>query len=223
MIPTIAVVPTRYEPDRLRALLDLITPEANVIVLDNGHEPPIAGTVDTRGMGIYAMWNLGWRIALERHPVVNVAILNDDIRILPGSLRLMARALRSESWLGCVYPDRSVRLDRGLPGRWRLTAHRDPIDPREMTGYCFMFKGELPLPPFDEGYEWWYGDTQFDESVKLAGYAVAQVDGLPIEHESDTEANGWARRPDLREAVERDGIRWAELHDRIEGGRWVPR
>jgi hypothetical protein len=85
-----------------------------------------------------------------------------------------------------------------------------------------MFRGELPLPAFDEGYGWWYGDSQFDESVRLAGYGVARVDGLPIAHVSDAETDNWARRPELREVVDRDGIRWAELHQEVRDGRWHP-
>ena len=223
MIPTIAVIPTRYEPDRLRALLDCITPEANVIVLDNGHEPPIPGTVDTRGLGIYALWNLGWRLALERANPVNVAILNDDIRLLPGTLRLLGHALRAEPRIGCVYPDARYSLDKGLPRSLTYTTEWDPAGGRSMTGFCFVFKGELPLPPFDEGMEWWYGDSEFDEQIKLAGHGVSRIDGVPIEHISDTELNDWARRPDLREATVRDGERWAALHDRVVDGRWVPR
>lgn len=224
MIPTVVVIPTRYDQPRLRRLLDVVTPEANPIILDNGHEPALAGdVVDARGMGLYSMWNLGWQTARERHPRVNVAVLNDDIRIHPGTLTMMAQALRENSRIGCVYPDVRTGFARGLPPQVRITAEWDPAGGRSMTGFCFMFKGELPLPPFDEGMEWWYGDSEFDESVKLAGYGVARVDHLPILHVSDAETDDWARRPELKAATERDGVRWAERHDRIVNGRWVPR
>lgn len=224
MIPTVAVIPTRYEEARLRALLDVVTPEATPIILDNGHEPPIRGdVVDTRGLGLYAQWNLGWRLAVERYGTVNIAVLNDDILIHPGTLTMMATALRQQRRIGCVYPDVRTGFARGLPSYIRLTAEWDPLGGRSMTGFCFMFKGELPLPPFDEGMEWWYGDSEFDESLKAAGYGVARVDHLPIIHVSDSETNDWARRPELREATERDGLRWAERHDHVVNGRWVPR
>jgi hypothetical protein len=227
MIPTVAVIPSRYEPARLKMLLRIVKPEADVIVLDNGHEPALKTgdsrvcIVDARGDGIYRMWNRGWEMARSRG-VVNVAVLNDDIGILPGTIRLMARALRAHPRIGCVYPDASVRRSN-LPSRISYTTEWDPAGGRTMTGFCFMFKGELPLPPFDEGMEWWYGDSEFDESVKLAGYGVARIDGLPITHISDAETDDWARRPELKEAIERDGIRWAERHDHIVNGRWVPR
>jgi GT2 family glycosyltransferase len=225
-VTTVAVIPTRYEPQRIDALVRLIAPEVDrVIVLDNGHDPALVfdlanvEVVDTRGEGLYRQWNRGRQLAGP----VNVAILNDDIRVLPGTLRMLAAALRSRGDIGCVYPDRHTRLKRGLPPRIRLTVDRDPVGSRDMTGYCFMFRGELDLPLFDEGYAWWYGDTQFDEDVKLAGYGVAQVNGLPIEHVSDAEAHDWQRRPELKAMVELDGQRWAELHAEIRDGRWHPR
>lgn len=227
---TIAVIPSRYEPERLRALLKVVAPDADLtIVLDNGHSPAFATkerrviVVPTVPGSIYHWWNQGWRLAREHAPgVLNLAILNDDIRIRPGTLGYLARALRSQDDIGAVFPDARVRLTHRLPATLELEVDRDPIGPRELTGYCFMFRGELPLPPFDEGYHWWYGDTQFDEGVRLAGYGVARVVGVPIEHRSDTEANDWARRPELKQLVEVDGKRWAELHAEIRDGRWWP-
>lgn len=228
MIPTVAVIPSRYERRRLQALALPLRREADVIVFDNGHEPPLVDPritiIDARGDGIYRMWNRGWQLARERWPgKVNVAVLNDDIVILPNTLRFLAGALRGgDPKIGCVYPDASVRRGQ-LPATVSYTTEWDPAGGRSLTGFCFMFKGELDLPPFDEGMEWWYGDSEFDESVKLAGYGVARIDGVPITHVSDAESNDWARRPELKEAVERDGLRWADRHDRIVDGRWVPR
>lgn len=223
MIPTIVVIPTRYQPERVLALVKTIRREVDeVILIDNGHDEPLRGSIDGRGMGLYAMWNWGWEIARSRSTAVNVAILNDDIRIHRGTLRLLADALRAQPRIGAVYPDTRFRLNRQLPSRIEYTTTWDPIAGREMTGFCFMFKGELPLPAFDEGMEWWYGDTEFDEAVKLAGYGVARIDGVPIEHISDAESNDWARRPELKGAIERDGKRWADLHQEIRNGKWWP-
>lgn len=229
MTPTVAVIPSRYEPDRLAALLDVVAPDVDqVLVMDTGHEPPFTSphvnvrVVPTTRGSIYHWWNEGWRLAAVQDPV-NVAVLNDDIRLLPGTLPLLARALRETDGIGAVYPDPRCRTDRvALPRDITLAIDRNPAGPRELTGYCFMFRGELPIPPFDEGYEWWYGDSQFDESVRLAGYGVARVDGVPIDHKSDAETNDWARRPELKDAVERDGIRWAKLHQEVRDGRWWP-
>lgn len=223
MIPTIAVIPTRYEPDRVLALVKSIRRDVDeIILLDNGHEPPLPGSIDGRGMGIYRLWNWGWEIARSRAPRVNVAILNDDIQLLPRTLRLLAHALRARPDIGVVYPDARFPLTRPLPSRIEYAVLNDPLGGREMTGFCFMLKGELDVPPFDEGYEWWYGDSQFDEQVKASGYGVARINGVPIHHVSDTESNDWARRPDLKEATLRDGTRWERLHSDIRDGRWWP-
>ena len=223
---TVAVIPSRYEPDRLRALLAQVTKEVDrVIVLDNGHLPPFTypgvEVVPTTGEGIYAWWNQGCRLAREGGPV-NIAVLNDDIRILPGTLRLMAKTLREHDRIGAVYPDQRTRLRKGMPREVELSVDWDPVGGRRLTGFCFMFKGELPIPPFDEGYGWWYGDSQFDESVRLAGFGVAQIVGLPIGHVSDAEANDWARRPELKVQIEEDGKRWAAMHAEIRHGKWWP-
>jgi hypothetical protein len=39
-IPTVVVIPSRYEPARLRKLVRPLLREAEVIVLDNGHATP---------------------------------------------------------------------------------------------------------------------------------------------------------------------------------------
>lgn len=227
MTPTVVVIPSRYERARITALAEQVAKEAEVIILDNGHEPPLdipgVTIVDARGDGIYKMWNRGWRMALERYPVVNVAVINDDVLLKDGTITLMANALReADEKIGCVYPDVGTGWDRDLPEKIDLVAEWDPAGGRSLSGFCFMFKGELPIPAFDEGMEWWYGDSEFDEEIKKAGYGVAQIRRLPIFHISDTELNDWARRPDLKEATGRDGARWAERHARIVNGWWVP-
>jgi hypothetical protein len=213
----LAVIPSRYEPNRLASLLGTVASEADVLVLDNGHRPrlvandtPTIRVEDARGMGIYAMWNLGRSWARDRG-YHDVAILNDDIRILSGTLSVMARVLRSTDGTAVVYPDWTARLVDGLPRRPRTTATRGTRSVNGMTGYCFMVRGELDLPPFDEGFHWWYGDDAFERGVRELGHTVRRIDGLPIEHESDSEANGWARRPELRDLAELDRQRWERL------------
>lgn len=230
---TVAVIPSRWEVDRLRNLLRVVTPDADrTIVIDTGHTEPILAESNPRVLvvrgdpeaSIYRWWNDGWRMALEVAETVNVAFLNDDVGILPGTLGLLARALRTRDDVGVTYPDRNLPTrGRWLPRRVSLAVERDPLGGREMTGFCFVARGELPLdPPFDEGYRWWYGDTQFDEVVRILGYGVARVNGVPIDHTSDSERDGWRRRPELRDIVEEDGRRFDSLHRRVVGGAWWP-
>ena len=211
---TLAVIPSRYEPDRLAALLPFV--DCDVQLLDNGHVPGLwPDAIDTRGLGIYAQWNVGCKIARDRGYDA-VAILNDDIRILPGTIGLLTAVLRSRPSLGVVYPDKYVPLSDGLPQTITLDTVRDPSRERTMTGFAFLARlSMIAESPFDEGFHWHYGDDAFDRRVRDLGYGVARVVGLPIEHESDSERNDWARRPELRKLVEQDLARWVSLFEAV--------
>lgn len=191
---TLVVIPSRYEPERLAKLVRSI--DRDVLVLDNGHdELPDLGkrttVVDARGDGIYRMWNRGVVWARE-HGYDNVAILNDDVRLGRETLARLEQELRADDECAITYP-----------------AH-DGHGPFRMTGFCFVFKAELPLPPFDESFEWWYGDTAFERAALQAGYKVTGVPAK-VQHESDSERNDWARRPELKAAAERDADRWQSM------------
>ena len=121
----------------------------------------------------------------------HIAVLNDDIAIKPGALRFMADVLDDYPDIGVVYPDVNADWDspiyRGLErttGTWGAGG---------MTGFCFMFRATLGIP-FDEAYQWWYGDDAFEEAVRDAGLSVARVTGVPIRHVPGRSA-GAARRP----------------------------
>lgn len=193
-----AIIPSRYEPDRLRALVRSILPELEaVLILDNGHDQlprfrsPKVIVEDARGLGLYPMWNRGraWASGSK------VAVLNDDVRLARGTLRAMAEALDDPA-VGIAYP-----------GEGRVT---DSLGPYRMTGYCFAFRADAPVPDFDEGFEWWCGDTAFERAVLQAGLAVVGVPGN-VRHESDSERDDWSRRPELKEAAARDVVRWAGM------------
>lgn len=190
----LAVIPTRYEPDRVMALARHIRDEVDVLLLDNGHEPPLPRALDTRGMGIYRQWNTGLAVARSLG-YSRVAMLNDDITIEPGTLTAMVAALADPA-VGIAYP-----------GTETVTAAGGPY---LMTGFCFAFRTDLPVGPFDESWSWWCGDTAFERDVLRAGFAVVGVPGS-VTNESDCERNGWARRPELEELAWQDAARWAEV------------
>lgn len=214
----LVVIPSRYEPDRLRTLVDIVWREVSTcIVLDNGHDTPLelpeqVRVVDSRGAGIYAQWNMGWATAIhERYPYLT--LLNDDIRILPGTLEMLVAKLHGDRTLGVTYPDKYTPLAAGLPKRPKLDVVRNPLPERTLTGFAFTSRVSMfKEPPFDTSYHWWAGDDAFDRKVRSAGFGVARVVGLPIEHESDSEANDWARRPELRKLAEQDLARWNALN-----------
>lgn len=191
-----AVIPTRYNPPELGTLLaGLAGDNVQAHVLRS----------DDHDHRIYRMWNEGLDTA-RRCGASEVAILNDDIAILPGTLPLLATVLRSEPDLGVVYPD--VNAPWQLPNVPLIEDTTGTWGPGGMTGFCFLFRAELPVR-FDEGYHWWYGDDAFERDVRSAGFRVARVRGVPIRHSPDGSARrDWDR---LGPLVAEDRARWEAL------------
>lgn len=186
-----AVIPTRYRPPELTTLLD---------VLRQDEVKPIVVDSDLHGHRIYRMWNAGVELARGASAI---AVLNDDITILPGTLPMMAEALHSRPSVGVVYPD--VNAPWQLPSAWSLVATQGTWGAGGMTGFCFMFRPELPVT-FDESYHWWYGDDQFEADVRALGYEVCRVLGVPIRHAANGSASkDWDR---LAPLIEQDRARW---------------
>lgn len=213
---TLAVIPSRYEPERLEALVDIVWREVDTcLVLDNGHDkltlPEQVRIVDSRGLGITGMWNRAWATA-QHEGFRALCLLNDDITVLSGTIAMLTEALGKDASVGVTYPDKRALLSDGLPKTIELDVVRHPAPKRTMTGFAFTSRTLVfPSPPFDEGFQWWCQDDAFDRAVRRKGYGVAKVKGLPIEHASDSEKDGWARRPELRKLAEQDLARWRAI------------
>ena len=168
----VAVIPTLYHPPTLSPLLYILEADGvKTILLDTkGREP-----------NIYAWWNEGCDQA-RAMGATEIAVLNDDIIITSGAMPAIAKALRSDDAVAVVSPflsKPSVADDTSLvysEGHWWWWPTPG------FTGWNFMFKAELPLPRFDEGYQWHGGDNQFEEDVRLAGWKVAGVVGVNCDH-----------------------------------------
>lgn len=189
-----AVVPTRYRPPELAALLRVLAGDGvEALVLDS----------EEHGHRIHAMWNAGTGMA-RAMGASHVAVLNDDVELPPGALPAMAAALDSRPDVGAVYPDDTAPW---APRRaLSLVPTEGTWGAGGMTGFCFMFRAADPLPPFDEGYHWWYGDDAFEASVRAAGMLVCRVSGLPVRHSPGrSAARDWDRLGPLAAA---DRARW---------------
>ena len=188
-----AVIPTRYHPPELSDLLR--------VLISDGVEPIVlrSEAFDHR---IYRMWNVG--VAEARAKGADyIAVLNDDAGLYRSAVDALRAALDANPDVGAVYPD--MNAARHVPsgaierttGTWGAGG---------MTGFCFMFRAADPLPVFDEGYHWWYGDDAWEAGVRAAGYAVARVVGVPIRHTPNGSAGrDWAR---LAPLIEQDRARW---------------
>jgi len=200
-IPTVVIIPIRFQAESLIKLLGSVLSDYSVdkiILYDNGSEGavgtvlhklkymyPKITTYEASGKGIYQMWNMGWKAALGyAEGPVNVAILNDDCFFWPGTLHTMAYHLRASDKVAVTFPDTDVPLTTELrePEDYETKVTQGIWGQGGMTGFCFVFKGELSLPFIDENFSWWYGDDDFVKQVELAGYTQEKIIGLPLYH-----------------------------------------
>lgn len=231
-VPTHVVIPTR---DRLDLCAELTTELIlqyefdHMWVFDNSDAQDAADhlmldqrlhVVPARGWGIYGMWNYGWKKALDEtrgimsdtNAPLNLAILNDDIKVPDGFLSLLARPLRlpenDDVW--CVYPDYNASLEdwddyaEWIPDQLNRTGNAT-FRKGGMCGWAFMLKGEKhftdDLPFVDEQFEWWCGDDDLAQQIVKCGGEIARVDGLPLDHVSEATAR---LHPELHAAKSRD-------------------
>lgn len=166
-----AVIPTRFHPPELEVLITQLEADG------------VAAFVMESALydhHIYRMWNAG--VALARATgVTEIAVLNDDIAILPGTLPRLAELLRSDPKVGVVYPDVGTPTWVGLADDRALTPTVGTWGSGGMTGFAFMFRANLGIP-FDESFGLWYGDDAFEAAVRSAGLLVCRAEGVPIYH-----------------------------------------
>jgi hypothetical protein len=191
-----AVIPTLYHPPQLARLLDVLkADEVEVNLLESGQY----------GHSIYRMWNAGVGMSSGDY----IAILNDDITILPGTLTMMAAVLEAQPRLGVVYPDQHAPLKAGLPEKIVVQLTTGSARVGGMTGFCFMFRRGLMIP-FDERFNWWFGDDQFEFDVRAEGLEVGRVNGLPLAHDQSTSAE--RRKGELGPLILEDQRLWRKEH-----------
>lgn len=196
---THVVVPVRDQLTLTSSLCDQLRGETfeRCWVFDNGSTDGTADYVrqlsgrDPRfrlipaaGRGIYEMWTSGVIVArLQHRDAVNVAILNNDLFLAPGTIGHLADALRSDPGLWAVYPDydrplaAGVKLD-GLGYTAGTYRHGG------LSGFCFMVAGERLnwSPLIDPTFHWWGGDDDLAFEIESRGGKQARVRGLPVEH-----------------------------------------
>lgn len=205
MTPTFIVTPFKDEPETTLKFLQMLKYEEfeHCLLYDNGstekNRQYILNNIEDErilynyapNMTIYEMWNDGWRIAGSYDYYVNVAFFNNDIEWDIPIINNLASLLRSDSNIGCVYPDyRNESLEEYLS----LTPTSGTFKDNGMAGFAFMIKAELaPLrvPFFDTSFKWWCGDDFIEMKIRKAGLKVCRVNGLKIQHDqSKTASNG---------------------------------
>lgn len=185
-VPTYVVIASKNRRVELSELVASIKEAAEVIVYDNGYAPPLdigaAMVMAANGQPLHRMWNDGLRVAQAAaehrgHKAWNVAVLNDDLRIEPDFLSLLDRGLRSDDNIWIAYPDFRGALKPGEVGQF----DNPQLAGQTMSGYAFMLRGETGFR-FDEQFEWWYGDSDLERTVRDQGKFVVAVGGCHVEH-----------------------------------------
>lgn len=210
-------IPTRSNASGLRRLLGFLDDEGLLgatVVYDHGHTTDEgraaladalrdgAEVVDAKGWPFYGMWNEARREAYARGRDV-VALLNDDICLGAGGLRLVCDVLLAHPEVGLVGfdytrspsettdPEAGLRVVSGTPRRGGI------------GGWAFALRADLwpTIGPVSEAYHIWYGDDELFCMVEDAGLSLAICEGAGVEHETSTTLNEF---PELRLQTDSD-------------------
>lgn len=175
--PTFAVVASKNRRAMVSRLVDQLAPQVTqTFVYDNGYQPPLTDAVEAHGWPLHRMWNDGLdRAAAAAGGPHNVLIVNDDVELADDAVAWLAGALRGDKSAQISFP-----FDKVPAGMSAVTIPPEGFAGQAMTGWCFMLRGESGLR-FDEQFEWWYGDSDLERTVRADGGKVIAV-GADAKH-----------------------------------------
>ena len=153
------------------------------------------------GVSIYAEWNAAAEYAKEKGTLL--ALLNDDIHLMPGMLTQLTEALVADQGLGLL----SFDWDPS-PSPLCVVPAKGTYQHGGIAGWGFVVKPNA-WPGIDPSYRVWYGDDAMVEGMLQAGWGVGRYRGLLVRHEASTTVN---RLPWVNEAIAADTQRWRQLH-----------
>jgi hypothetical protein len=191
MIPIVAIIPTRFDIPSLPALINNIIEDVkDIYILDNGldglrraelYRFPKVTILPCDDKSIYQMWNFGMDTIIKTCGKESYsAVLNDDIFLLPNTLKTMAGFLDSYSNLVAVSPDYNRKLVDGF-GKLELEFCESTFGHGGMAGFAFMIKNKCGIR-VDETFKWWYGDDDLVKQILKTGNRVGKIINLPLEH-----------------------------------------
>jgi hypothetical protein len=205
---TVVMMPMKDEGELAARVLTRLRGEprerVQVVVCDNGSgsqardqvEPflgPGCVRLEMPDLGLYGMWHVIWETAARTAEQLEqseweVAFLNSDIDLLPGSIMQMREALREHD-LGAIAPDYNRRCFEGreVPG---IRQVKGSYRHGGMPGWCFMLRGELYNQGLriDRDFEWWCGDDDVFFQVEQLGWPLGILEGLPVDHVGEATA-----------------------------------
>lgn len=157
---------------------------------------------DFEGPNIQRWWSRGIEEAQRRGATV-VAVVNDDIRLTPSTLPLLAEALES-SGAAIASPSRPPFRD-GL--------HKRPLIPYEprLWGSLWVLRLSSGLLP-DPRYVWWYGDNDLDIRARRDhGGVVLRA----VEYEHLHPGEGTGQSVELTAQTDRDAKTFEQDYARL--------
>lgn len=177
------VITTHNRHDMLHDLLADV-PRDRTVIVDHRSEPRIREHVKhvircDCEPNISHLWNLGLDVvdAYAHNTDYTVTVLNDDLRIPPGTLEALHETV-FEKDVDAAFPDVHKTLPPGAVG---ILNESGPHNLHyRMTGYCFTLRGDARYRA-DESLVWWYGDDDLEWRA-ADGRGVARVGGLTVEH-----------------------------------------
>lgn len=188
-----------------------VPPERIIIVATGPNVDVPDGTVKVEDFGalnIQRWWNRGIDEAVSRGATA-VAVLNDDVRVGPGTLEALHRALLDT---GAVIASPTRPGEKPRLNRRRLV----PYSPK-IWGCLWVLDASSSLRP-DERYEWWYGDHDLDVRARRDYAGIVTVD-VDYEHVHSGEATGSSDR--FQEVIRRDEATYQSDYARLQTlDRW---
>ena len=139
----------------------------------------------------------------ERRGATSVAVLNDDIRVGPGTLSALHEALMS-SGAAIASPSRSP---------FKNGVHRRPLVPYEprLWGSLWVVRVDSGLRP-DPRYVWWYGDNDLDIRARRDHGGVILCD---VEFQHLHPSEGTSSNPALVAQTDVDALTFETQYARL--------
>lgn len=236
-----AIIPVKNKLDMTAALVRQLREQGNIdriIVIDNGSNSKTRNWLESQARasdfalisapdaGIHEMWNAGvdYVIKQGQRRNVNVAILNNDLKLGPDFIKRMQEALRSESNMVAVSGNYDKRIGEGLIEDTNEICANRYDGTGGFAGFAFMVRGEW----FQSGYKfpeeckWWFGDNDLLLASQSAGGRTAIALRAEVEHIGGGGQTGgdWSA---FQEQTERDRVAFEERWANIARARQGPR
>ena len=170
--------------------------------------------IDSRGMGLYEMWNDMVCKANEFDEEVNLAFLNSDIRLPPKALSTMSKLMREGGYkIATVDPTISSLYSQHFSS-WNplmnvqykdtVSPFADQYLPASPIAWAVVIAAEFwKDEPYavHPSYQWWYGDDDLFRRAYARGGSICIVRGVGSDHLGSSSD---AHNPRKKEMIESD-------------------